>query len=79
MTTRRQVEPRPGTLTRPPQRIRFRFFQEVVSELRKVVWPTREEATRLTIMVVFVSAAIGIALGLLDIVFSFFIRSVLIG
>ena len=79
MTTRRQAEPRPGTLARPPQRVRFRFFQEVVSELGKVVWPTREEATRLTIMVVFVSAAIGIALGLLDIFFSFLVRSVLIG
>jgi preprotein translocase subunit SecE len=45
------------------------FVREVVSELRKVVWPTREEATRLTIMVLAVSITVGVALGLIDIGF----------
>ena len=45
----------------------FRVFGEIYSELRRVTWPTREETTRLTIMVVCVSAVIGIFLGLIDI------------
>ncbi|MCU0491801.1 MAG: preprotein translocase subunit SecE [Chloroflexaceae bacterium] len=36
-----------------------RTFRETRSELRKVVWPTREEITRLTILVISVSAVIG--------------------
>jgi preprotein translocase SecE subunit len=79
MTTRRQGEQRSAPiLNRPSGSVRFRFFAEVVSELRKVVWPSREEATRLTIMVVFIAVAVGLALGLLDLAFSAFIRNVLI-
>jgi len=48
----------------------FRVFGEVYSELRRVTWPTRDETTRLTIMVVAVSVVIGIFLGLIDIGFS---------
>jgi preprotein translocase subunit SecE len=47
-----------------------RFFQETVGELRKVSWPTRQEAIRLTeivIVVIFIMAAI---LGGLDWVYS---------
>ena len=38
-----------------------KFFQETVGELRKVSWPTRQEAIRLTeivIVVIFIMAAI---------------------
>ncbi|MBI2865817.1 MAG: preprotein translocase subunit SecE [Chloroflexi bacterium] len=49
---------------------RLHFFGEVLSELRKVVWPSREEATRLTIMVVAVSVAVGIILGIVDMGFT---------
>ncbi|MBF8299432.1 MAG: preprotein translocase, SecE subunit [Dehalococcoidia bacterium] len=77
MTTRRQAEPRPAPVARGTAR--FQFIREVVSELRKVVWPTREEATRLTVMVIVVSCAVGIVLGIIDIGFSVLIRSVLIG
>ena len=48
----------------------WQFFGEVISELRKVTWPPREETTRLTIMVIAISAAIGLALGLIDIGFT---------
>jgi preprotein translocase subunit SecE len=47
-----------------------RFFQETGSELRKVSWPTRQEAIRLTeivIVVIFLMAAI---LGGLDWVYA---------
>ena len=43
----------------------FQFFGEVISELRKVTWPTRQETTRLTVIVILISGAIGLALGLI--------------
>jgi preprotein translocase subunit SecE len=49
---------------------RFRFIGEVISELRKVSWPTKEETKRLTTMVLIVSVAMGILLGLVDEAFS---------
>ncbi|MEK7186018.1 MAG: preprotein translocase subunit SecE [Patescibacteria group bacterium] len=42
------------------------FLQEVQEELKKVVWPTREEVIRLTIVVLFVSVVVGLFLGGLD-------------
>jgi len=43
-----------------------RWFQETRGELRKVVWPTREEALRLTYVVIAISLVMGAVLGLLD-------------
>ena len=48
----------------------FRLMGEVVSELRRVTWPTREETMRLTLMVLAVAAAVGVFLGLIDIGFA---------
>ncbi|MCK4242399.1 MAG: preprotein translocase subunit SecE [Dehalococcoidia bacterium] len=45
---------------------RLGYFREVIGELKKVVWPTREETRRLTIMVIILSIAIGIFLGAVD-------------
>ncbi len=50
-----------------------RFWRSTIGELRKVSWPTPQEAWRLTkvvLVVVFVMAAI---LGLLDFIFSRFV------
>jgi len=49
---------------------RLRLVGEIVSELRKVTWPTRQETMRLTIMVMAVSAAVGIFLGVVDLAFA---------
>lgn len=46
-----------------------RTFREVRSEMKKVVWPTREETTRLTIVVIAVSAIISIILSAADFLF----------
>ncbi|HCH35246.1 MAG TPA: preprotein translocase subunit SecE [Dehalococcoidia bacterium] len=43
---------------------------EVYSELTKVTWPSREDATRLSILVIGVSAAIGLILAAWDLGFS---------
>lgn len=42
------------------------FLQEVKAEISKVVWPTRKQAVQLTIMVLVVSAIVGIYIGALD-------------
>lgn len=47
------------------------FLREVRTELKKVAWPTREEAIRYTTMVVVVSGVVAIFLGGLDYVFQF--------
>ena len=46
------------------------FLQEVISELRKSVWPSREETARLTAIVIALSVAVGFFLGGLDRVFA---------
>jgi preprotein translocase subunit SecE len=56
-----------------------KFFQETGSELRKVSWPTRQEAIRLTqivLVVIFIMAAI---LGGLDYVYAKFFGLILGG
>ncbi len=48
-----------------------RTLRETRSELRKVVWPTREETTRLTIVVIAISVTIGLILFVGDSLFLF--------
>lgn len=47
-----------------------RYFRETVGELKKVNWPTRKEATNLTIVVLVVTASTSLFLGLMDFLFS---------
>ncbi len=47
-----------------------RFYRETVGELRKVTWPTRQEAINLTIVVLFVTFGMSAFLGVLDYLFS---------
>lgn len=44
--------------------------QDIVNELKKVSWPTREETTRLTIAVIAVTVSIGLLLGGVDLGFN---------
>ena len=62
-----------------PKRSRFAFVGDIVGELRKVVWPTRREATRLTIMVLIVCVAVGIVLGAIDYGFAELVTKVFLG
>lgn len=50
-----------------------RYITETIGELRKVTWPTRREATNLTAIVLAVTLAVGMYLGLADYLFSRFI------
>ena len=47
-----------------------RLWRETVGELRKVSWPTTQEALRLTKIVIFVMVAMSFLLGFFDFVFS---------
>jgi preprotein translocase subunit SecE len=47
-----------------------KYFNETVGELRKVTWPTRKEATNLTVIVIAVVLAMGAFLGVLDLIYS---------
>jgi len=43
-----------------------KFLKEVQTELKKVIWPTRQQALRLTAIVIGVSLAVGLYVGVLD-------------
>ncbi len=60
-------------------RRRSNFVGDVISELRKVTWPSREEAIRLTGIVLAVSIVIGAFLGGVDYVFYWIINVLLLG
>jgi len=47
-----------------------RLLRETVAELRKVNWPTRQEATQLTLLVLLVIFIMSSLLGVLDFLFS---------
>lgn len=54
-----------------------RWYRETMGELRKVSWPTRQEAQRLTGIVVAVMVAMSLVLGLLDYIFSSLVTLIL--
>ncbi len=56
-----------------------KYARDIVGELRKVVWPTRQEAINLSLLVVIVSVAMGLLLGLLDYGFTQLVQKVFFG
>jgi preprotein translocase subunit SecE len=46
-----------------------RLVRETRAELRRVVWPTREETTRLTVVVIAISVVVGLILFTADSLF----------
>ncbi len=61
----------------PENRLR-RFWRETTAELRKVVWPTREQAINLTTIVVVVVLVMSAFLGVLDFLLSQLVRFILL-
>lgn len=43
-----------------------RFFRETIGELRKVSWPTRQEAVNMTIIVIIVMTVVSLFLWFID-------------
>ena len=66
-----QNRARPELRITPSRRFSiFGFFGDVFSELRKVTWPTRQEASRLTVLVIALAAVMGVFLGGFDWLFA---------
>ena len=64
-----QLTDEPGTPGAPGALARGgNFLTAVRAELRKVTWPTRDELTKATRMIIVLSLALGVAIGLLDVV-----------
>ena len=56
-----------------------RYFRETRAELRKVSWPTRQEAWSLTRLVLVVTISMAILLGLLDYLFDLALKGIIDG
>lgn len=56
------------------RRFEPRFVADVVSELKKVTWPSFAEARYLTFVVAVVAVSVGILLGLVDLAFGWVIE-----
>ena len=52
-----------------------RFLKEVVAELRKVTWPTKDELIGSTIVVIVVSLVIAIFIGIVDRILGFVVQA----
>lgn len=66
------AEARPKIVTRIVE-----YFKDTRGELRKVTWPTREQATKLTLIVLAVTATMALFLGALDYIFAALVRLII--
>ena len=62
-----------------PKKRRFTFFTDIFNELKKVVWPTRQETIRLSLIVIGLCLVMALILGLLDFGFSELVAKVFLG
>lgn len=69
-STKRSVKPASSNVSKKKKNRIARWWRSTVGELRKVSWPTPQEAWRLTKVVLYVVLAMAAVLGLLDYVFS---------
>jgi len=70
MTTRAREAKDTKLAATPARRSKFSFFSQLVEELRKVHWPTRQEALRLSLLVIVLCIIMGAILGGLDLGFT---------
>ena len=63
---------RSSTVPRPDNAI-VRYFKETRAEIGKVTWPTREEGTRLTVVVLIVTTIAALVLFAVDSFFSYLV------
>ncbi len=54
-----------------------RYLADSWAELKKVAWPTRQTVVRLTLLVIAVSAAVGLYIFVLDSIFNTLVEQVL--
>jgi len=49
-----------------PKTAPVQYIREVITELKKVTWPTRAETIKLTVVVLVISILVGVFIGGLD-------------
>jgi preprotein translocase subunit SecE len=54
------------SIAAPAKKSKWSFFGEVLGELKKARWPTRQETIRLSILVLIICIIMGAILGALD-------------
>lgn len=83
-TLRREAERREAKgAKRPTLPVRggrggVQFIRDTYSELKKVVWPTRQQTMNLSIVVVIASLIVGLLLGAIDMIFTGLMQTYLI-
>lgn len=53
----------------------IQYIKDSIKELKKATWPTKKEATRKTLQVIFVSVFVSVFLGLVDFLLSTILTS----
>ncbi len=61
----------------PGVRSLYNYFRAAINEMKKVTWPSREDTIRMTQMVLGVTIAFSLGLGLLDVFYSWWFRQAL--
>lgn len=54
-----------------------RYLKESKDELKKVVWPTRQETVRNTLLVIGISLGVAVFLGLIDYILNFGLQRII--
>lgn len=70
---------KPTNPTAKPRNAVSNFISETIGEMKKVTWLTRREIVYLTGLVLIVTVAVGIILGLIDLGFTQFIQKLFLG
>lgn len=91
LSTKPSKKPAPIKPTRPAKgpsapragkglraRLTPRWIEDIISELRKVTWPSRQETANLTMVVLVVAIAIGFLLGGIDMLFNWIVSNTLL-
>ena len=68
------VEKRPNFFVRAGKKIK-KFFKDVVGEMKKVVWTSKEDLKKSTKLVLVTVVAVGLAIAVVDTVCSLIINS----
>jgi preprotein translocase subunit SecE len=53
------------------------YLREVVREIKKVSWPSREQTQNMTLLVIVASLIVGLYIGILDYIFQRIITAIL--
>jgi preprotein translocase subunit SecE len=68
-----------GAVAASAKKSKFSFFGEVIGELKKVRWPTKQETIRLSILVLIICILAGAILGGLDYGFAQMVKHFFLG